>query len=309
MKSFIILAVAILGLLAVTCNAQEDITKVSMPMEVRTEVSKSKGLPKELDGLMWNRWTSKNFVVCSLDDTQAQYLHKHLELVKGWALSRWGMYDIDYSVPCKLICVGDRDLYKKLFNLKETKVEVRYDVNGKISENIIFLLIDGPPSATVPIPVAEVSLSEFAQKYNANFGLWTFKGMSRLNGTLGQIRERISTLKSVIDKDEPLYFSKSLMEMTPKQFNTLSEDKKRLYENCSLMMCLMIRKEMGQDTYLKLLKRTTEVSPEEAIKDTLGFESYDEFDGSFKRFLVDLTAEVHSGKTPDSYLQITEKSR
>ena len=75
---------------------QGEITKVYSPQEVSVEVNNSKGIPKELEGLSWNRWTSKNFVVCSLNDTQAQYLHKHLELVKVWAFSRWGLPDHDF---------------------------------------------------------------------------------------------------------------------------------------------------------------------------------------------------------------------
>lgn len=287
---------------------QGEITKVYSPQEVSVEVNNSKGIPKELEGLSWNRWTSKNFVVCSLNDTQAQYLHKHLELVKVWAFSRWGLPDHDFPTQCKLICVEDKELYRKLFNLENTKVEIRRDDKGRIKETVIFLLIDGPPSQTIPVPLTEVCLAEFSQKNNVNFNLWTCKGMANLNGSMEQIRSRVVELKSHIDQNHPLFFSKGIMELQVSQYEQLSEEKKILYDNCCTLFCLMIRKEFGQDAYLNLIKDAPAMTAEEAIKSALKFKSYDEIDRTFKRFMIDLSNDVISERTPDAYLQINEKS-
>lgn len=286
---------------------QEKIIKVFNPDEVRVEIKNSNVLPKELEGLSWNRWTSKNFIVCSLNDPQAQYLHRHLELVKGWTFARWGMYDIDLSVPCKLICVDSKDLFKKLFNLEKTKIEIRRDSDGRINETVIFMLIDGPPSQTTPIPLTEICLAEFAQKYNADFGVWSLKGMSNLNGSLEQIREKLIQIKPILEKNEPLFFSKGILEMTPDQYKALSEDKKNLFNNCSIAFCLMIRKEFGQDMYLKLLQKTCEINPEEALIGVLKFKNYEDFDKTLKRYYTDLINDIYLGKTPNSYLQIRER--
>lgn len=303
-----LLSLAILfGLSSLTFGQSPN--KTTNPKEVQIEVNNARGLPKELEGLSWNRWTSKNFVVCSINDQQAQYLHKHLELVKGWIYSRWGMYDIDFSVPCKLICVDSKDLYKKLFNLERTKVEIRRDKDGKISETIIFMLIDGPPSKIVPIPLTEVCLAEFGQKYDAKFGVWTYKGMAALNGTLDQVRERLVEIKPILDKNEPFFFSKGLMTIDPEQYRLLPFDKRRIYDNSSMALCLMIRQEFGQDLYLSFMKASAESNPEEALKSVLKFDSYDHFDRTFKRYMMDLSGDVVSKKTPDSYLQIKEASR
>lgn len=75
------------------CLAKDEVVKVTKPKEVRKELSKT-GIPKELEGLQWNRWTSKNFTVCALNDNQAQYLNKHLELVKSWCFARNGGFMI-----------------------------------------------------------------------------------------------------------------------------------------------------------------------------------------------------------------------
>jgi hypothetical protein len=204
----------LLLLLAMTVSSQgQEIVKVTKPPEVIAEVVASPGLPKELEGLQWNRWTSKNFTVVALNDAQAQYLHKHLEMVKGWCLARWGLYDIDFSAECKVIGVDSPALFKKLFNLDSSRVEVRRDSNGKIKESVIFLLMNDSPSKTVPVPLTEVCLAEFAQKYDTKVAFWAQRGMGLLNGSLDQLRGRVIELKPYLDRNDPIFFSSGLMEM------------------------------------------------------------------------------------------------
>lgn len=308
MKKLALLLTLFVALLcAVPASAAEGIIKVKNPVEVRNELTITGQVPKEIEGLQWNRWTSKNFVVCSLNDKQAQYLHKHLELVRGWVFARWGMMEIDFTTECKLICVDDAALFKKLFNLDTTRVEIRRDENGKIKESIIFLLCSDLPSKTVPVPLTEVCLAEFGQRHKVAFGMWATRGMAQLNGTISQIRERIAEVKPLLDRNDPLFFSKGLFEMTPDQYAKLEPAKQRLYDNCALIVCLMIRKEFGQNHYLRMLKAASEGNPETALKSVLGFDSYDSFDKTLKRFMIDITREVVAGKTPSFYLQITEK--
>lgn len=306
MKIFIQSLILIFALNS-NCYSDDKISKITNPTEVAVELPNSSGIPKELQGLQWNRWTSKNFTVCAINDAQAQYLHKHLELVKVWIFARWGMYDVDFSSECKIIGVDDPVLFKKLFNLDSTYVEVRRDSNGKIKETIIFILLKDKPSLTVPIPLTHICMVEFGQKYNVKLPLWAQKGMGQLNGTIDQIKERIAEIKPILDNNEPIYFSKGLMEMDEDSYTKLDDGKKRLYDNCSLIMCLMIRKEFGQDSYLKLMKGTTEAPPEIALKNVLKFENYNLFDKSFKRYITDIARDIVAGKTPDNYLQIKEK--
>jgi hypothetical protein len=301
-------AIALLLCLGQTpCLAADPITKVTSPREVVAELRGQTGTPGELDGLQWNRWTSKNFTVCALNDTQAQYLHQHLELVKGWVFARWGLYDADLSAECKVIVVDKPELFKKLFGLDATRVEVRRDASGKIKENVIYLLATGLPSRTVPGPLTEVCMAELAQKYNVKFAPWATRGMAALNGSLDQIRERAAELKLVLDKNEPMYFTKGLMELDADGYKKLDEGKKRLFDNCAMMLCLMVRKEFGQDSYLKLMREASEGGPEAAVAAVVRFPTFAAFDRSFKQFVEDLTSDIAAGKTPDSYLQITEK--
>jgi hypothetical protein len=280
-----------------------DIEKVSLPKEVAFEL-KSLEIPKEIEGKVWNRWTTDNFVVCSLDDKQAQYLHRHLEQVKGWVYSRWGLSNMQFSAECKIICVNDPILFEKMFHIKKTRAEVRRDESGRIAESIIFMLINDSPSRTVPIPLTEVCLAEFAQKYNDKFGWWAYRGMSLLNGSIDQIRARLFDLGPVIRENKPFYFSESLLGMTEKAYDNLDDRRQDLFDKSAMAFCLLVRKELGQNVFHRLLKTTSQSGGEAGIKDVLKFDGYRHFDKTFKRYMIDLTGDLSENKTPDHYLQI-----
>jgi hypothetical protein len=292
-------------LLCASTGLAGDPQKVSLPLEVKNELRVS--VPPEIEGKVWNRWTTKNFVVCSLDDTQAQYLHQRLELVKGWVFSRWGLYDVDFSSECKIICVSDPELFEKMFRIKSTKVEVRRDADGKIKETVIFMLLNDNPSRTVPSPLTEVCLAEFSQKYDANFGWWAYRGMSLMNGSIDQIRATLNSTASIVKANDPLYFSKGLLDMKKSDYMRLTDQQKHLYDQSAMTFCLLVRKEFGQDKFHHFLKAYAAGGGETAIREQLKFNDYDHFDRTFKRYLIDLTNDLAAGKTPDHYLQITGK--
>lgn len=302
MKTFFCILILFFSF-CVSLYAQDEIIKVYNPEEVMMEINEN---PKEIEGLAWNRWTSKNFVVCSLNDPQAQYLHKHLEVVKTWIYNRWGLEDTDFSVPCKLICVDNKDLFKKLFNIEETKVELRHDSNGRINESVIFLLIDGPPSKTVPVPLSRVCYSEFSQTHTIVFPLWAEIGMSELNGTIDQIKYNIINIKNHLNNEEPIFYSEALLNLNKDQYQQLDLNKKNLFSHSSVLFCLFLRKEFGQDVYLDFIKESFKNSPEFALKNVLRFSDYSHLDKTFKRYMIDLSKDVVGNVTPNSYLQINE---
>ena len=275
-------------------------------MEVKYELLTTE-VPKEIEGKVWNRWTSENFTVLSLNDTQAQYLHKHLELVKTWIYGRWGFSDLSMVGECKIICVDDPVLFNKMFRLTNTKVEIRLGEEGKIKECIIFVLINDAPSHTIPMPLTEVCMSQFAERYNVKVGWWTFRGMSLLNGTLDQIKSSLSDLAPVVQSNQPTYFSKGLFDMTKDQYLAMDAERRRLYDHSAMVFCLLLRKEFGQDKFHNFLKESSDLGPSESLKKVLGFESQEEFDRTFKRYMLDITRDIKAGRTPNSYLQIREK--
>jgi len=295
----------ILMLSAAHMQGAEPIRKVTLPVEVRQEISTS-NVPDEIKGKVWNRWTSENFTVLSLNDTHAQYLHQHLELVKVWVFSRWGLYDIPFAAECKIIGVDDPDLFEKMFGIRQSRVEIRRDSQGQIQESVIFLLINDAPSHTVPVPLTEVCLAEFAQAYKQNLPWWTYRGMAVLNGSLDQIRASLHSFVPVVRDNKPVYFSDNLFRMTKADYQKLDSATKQVYDNSAVLFCLMIRKEFGENKFHWFLKQSCDQGGSHAVKEVLGFESTEEFDRTFRRYMIDLMRDIEVDKVPDLYLQIRE---
>lgn len=280
-----------------------EITKVDLPVEVREELRVTPTDP-DIKGKVWNRWTSKNFVVCALNDGQAQFLHKHLELVKTWTYERWGLNDTDFAAECRVICVDDGRLFRKMFQIDSSRVETRME-GGRIKLSVIFLLANESPSKVLPAPLTEVCLKEFEQKYQLVFPVWARRGMALLNCSLESITTNFLALKTSLDSDSQMFFAKGLLTCTPETYAGYDPNMKLLFDRSSAAFCLLVRKEFGQDALLRLL-----VSGQlgaAAVKEVLGFNDEAQFDRTFKRYMVDLTNDLSTGKTPMSYLQIKEK--
>jgi hypothetical protein len=283
----------------------QSLDKMSNPTEVRQEVQSSDD--PTIKGLVWNRWTSKNFTVCSINDKQAEFLNENLEKVKSWATNRWGLPDDAFASECRLLCVDDAALFKKLFNLTETKVEIRRE-NGKIKQTVIFLLLNDLPSKIIPLPLTEVCLAEFEQKNGIKLGTWAKRGIARLNCSLPDIRRQLTSLHLFVNDDKGLYFGKSLFEMTDEQYLKESPENQRVFDHCSVVVCLMLRKEFGQDKFQTV---SDAIEPRRSSQGSVyGFAGYAQFDGSFKQYMKDLSndvAGVNGRSTPDHYLQVLPK--
>jgi hypothetical protein len=294
----------LLFLICFSVNLFADIEPVVLPTEVTVEMSLT---PDDslIKDKVWNRWTTKNFVVCSLSNQQAQYLHENLEQIKSWLYQRWSLHDVDFNAECKLICVDDENLFKKLFRLEGSSVEVRRDSNGKIKEMVIFLLLNGPPSKTVPMALSEVCISEFEQKYGKRFGWWAHRGMSVLNSTPDNILGSIQQQQSALLSKEPTFFSKTLLETTEEEYKKFDPDKKKMYDRVAAIFCLMIKKEFGTVKFQEMLKQADSTgNKENAVREVLGFKSYDDFDITFKRYMKDIVDDAVSGKIPVNYVLV-----
>jgi hypothetical protein len=285
---------------------REPIRKVTLPMEVREEMALEVTVPPEIEGKVWNRWTSENFTVLSLHDIQAQYLHKHLELVKVWVFSRWGLYNLPFTAECKMICVDDPDLFFKMFKIRKSRVEIRRDSQGLIKETVIFLLINDAPSHTVPTPLTEICMAEFSQVYKQDTPWCLVKGMALLNGALDQIRGELSEFAPAVEQNKPVYFLNGLFGINKEKYAELTPENKRIFDQCSLALCLMLRKEFGENKFHWFIKTASDNNAEQAVQEILKFQGAVDFDKTFRRYMIDITRDVTANKTPDDYLQITE---
>jgi hypothetical protein len=249
--------------------------------------------------LVWHRWTTGNFTILALEKKQGQYLAKNLERVKGWIMKRWGFPNIDFSAECRVLAVPNEKLMRKLFRIDRSMVEVRKDKDtGKIDLTVVWLLLDGSPSETIPPPLTKICLAELEQKYDLSMGLWMKYGLSALDQTIPDIRQDILTVGDLIKKDDKIYLSKELF--TTEDLNKC-ENKDLFIKECEIL-CLFLRREFGQKKLHQFMKYK---NPLKALDQLYGFSSYEQFDESMLRYMKDLGAGVENNSTPDTYLTIT----
>lgn len=258
----------------------------------------------DLKNLVWNKWDTDNFTILSLDQSQGKYLHENIESMKVWVLRRWGLPEkFRFSAECKVMCVPTKELMKKLFRLEQSHAEVRME-NGNIKESVLWLVLDKPiPAEIIPSALTVVCLREFEVVQKKSIGFWAHRGMSVLNGTPEQI-EIVLGIPTLTNKT---YSSKTLFEMTEEKWLKLSADKKASYDRVVTALCLLVRKEFGQDNYWNL---AVTKGSEQNLNNTLGFLSYSEFDATLKRYVNNLSNDIMIGnRTPTRYLQINPPER
>lgn len=285
--------------------AQEIVVeRLSLPMEVVMEVQIPTNDPLVKD-LQWNRWTSDNFVVCSINDQQAKYLVANLENIKKWIYTRWGFSNLEFPVECRIICVDDPELFTRFFKIDHSLVETRYTEEGKPNLMVIFYLLDDKPSVTVPAPLTEVCISNLDIHYGIKTPVWIKEGVKVLNGTLPSIRTHVAEINERALKDQPMYFSRNLLEMTQSQYDKLNEIDRRLFNNNAMAFCLYLRKTYGQSKFLQFYYHCGKgKNPAEGLKSVYGFQGFEHTDQVFKKFILSISDAYRSQSLQDSDLQI-----
>lgn len=281
---------------------EQQLQQVTLPSEVVRELVVPTTVPN-IEGLVWNRWTSENFVVCSLNDEQGRYLTDNLEHVKTWVYDRWGFENLKFRTECRLICVSNTELFKEFFGLDESKVSIRYDESGKPELIVIFLLLNDKPSKTIPIPITEACLANLDVVYNFRTPLWAAKSFAHLNATIPSIQEKFRTVDSSIKQNRPLYGSKGVLEV--KDFDALSPEDKKEYIAASVVFTMMLRKEFGEDRLHNFYKHCADGnSPEEGLRSIYRFDSYADCDSHMKEYVLEVVSKLDNKQIGDAYFQV-----
>jgi hypothetical protein len=250
--------------------------------------------------LKWHRWTTNNFVILSIDKEQGDYLFNNIENIKEEAVSKWGIKNSVFDNRCKIMVVKDKGLFEKMFRIDETRVEIRKN-SDESTQAIIWCLIDGSP-IDVPVSVA-VSKAHFASQ--KDYGcFWASKGMSLLAQSLPDIKAGAKRVNGFIAEDKPMYFGKSIFNINRSQYKKLSVEHKQLFDDETVLLCLMLRKEFGQVKFLSFIEEAGRGDVEKSLKEVFGFNDFSDFDVSFKTYMKDVSRDVLDDKTPDSYLGI-----
>lgn len=291
----------------ISCLAQQPVTveRIALPAEVKQEIVVP-STDADIKDLQWNRWTSDNFVVCSINDKQAQYLVSNLENIKNWIYTRWGFENLKFVTECRLICVDDPKLFKKFFDLETSRAEIRYDnKTNKPNLIVIFYLLNDAPSINIPGPLTEICIANIDETYGIHSQPWFVFGIRGLNETLTSIKVKFSDIDLKLQKDEPMYFSRGLLEMTEEQYKKLDDEHRILYDNNAMAMCLFMRKEFGRNGFHNFYyKNGKGEKPDELLKSVFKFQNYEQFDQVYKSFLLTTIKGLKNGSIKDGFLQV-----
>ena len=234
-------------------------------------------------GQTWHVWDTPNFEVWSIDRSQGESLYATIEQTQDQIYRRWGLEPVRFSTRCKVWVAPNKELMNTLFHLPDGSFsKIHRDASGKIDETDIYILWD---KDAVLSPLTVVCLAE----YDLNF--WAIRGMSILNQPIPKIRSKLLALKN---QSFPI---KSIFSITEAQWVAMTEDNRHLFDVQSAALCLMLRKEFGQDICLGTMKKGSSLT-------LTGFPTFDSIDKTFKRFVNYVVADIEQKRMPDDYLII-----
>lgn len=253
-----------------------------------------------LEGLEWNKYdVSQRVHVLALDDKQGKYLHQNFNNVKTWVLDRWGLPDVEVASETRILCVTSRDQMKKLFKIEQSAVEYRQDEKGQ-NYTMVWLLCDDRPNKVLIGVITDVALTEYERAVGVKFPWYVRRGMTKLNGTLPDIRADINALGGATDR----FDVRAVLEMTEADYKRLTPDRQTTFDRQSAVLMLLCRKEYGQVRMLEFIHEGPT-----GVTNVLGFRDFAHFNSAYVRYTNDLCREVAASRTPDSYLDIRPVKR
>lgn len=252
--------------------------------------SKSFSQENDISGLVWNKWDTENFIILSLDYNQGVYLKNNIENIKKSIFEKWNLKNVKFSSDCKILCVNNKSLLKKLFKIDEPKAEIRYDKDGKIYLTALWFFMDDKKDFPKD-KLAEICLSYLEKSVDKQMPLYLKKGMSSLSGNLDNIKQNLNDNILEIDTNK-------LFSVTLESFDKLSVAEKIKFINQSSSLVLLFRKEYGRDNFNNFLNKNQLSS--------FGIKDNNELNKIITRYNKYLIKDLMEKKVPDTYLEITK---
>jgi hypothetical protein len=284
--------VLVLVLVLLNCAAMAQDSNILMPAGQQVQ--------NDFQDLVWNRYTTENFTILSIENKQGRWLSYNIENIKSWCLKRWGLPNIKFEKECRIMVVPNKELLKKLFNISESRYEARM-VDGKLEIIALWLSLDSEEDLvdTVPYFVTICSVLEIDQKFNTKSNIFLTKGMAELNRSLVKIKDNIKIASGVEAKD---IFGTLGVDST--KYKKMSQDDLKNFNSKSLIVSLMLRKEFGESRFLRFLFSNKNTNDSLGLIYNFDPES---FGKSFTRYCKDLASEIKDNKVPDFYLQVEKR--
>lgn len=240
------------------------------------------------ENFTWNKWETENFIILSIEKDHGLSLKRCVESVKDECSERWGLEKTGLKAKCKVVCVRDQEMLKRFFGVDSPRAETRRDSSGKISTSAIWL--DFKRIQELP------SLVMFICASDGSFGgnkFYVQRGMSLLSLP----SER---LKSELAQSGKLDFAEVSSCNSDKWFSMPSQDRSS-FDRKSALVCLMLRKEFGEERFLKFLLGEQN---QDSVQSVYGFRDAAEFNGTLNRYSENLSKDIGEGITPDSYVTV-----
>jgi hypothetical protein len=248
----------------------------------------------DIKNLQWNRYTTDNFTILSINNKQGKWLYNNVGQIKKWCLSRWGISNYNLKQECRIMVVPSKDLLKRFFNLDENHVEFR-EKDGKPEIVAVWLcleedkkeqIIDDIPRIISSILIRDIMISKNLNKKFIEVGF------SLLNQSMDKIKNTI---------DETDEFNLDFLKITDEEYNKLNQSLKESYNKNSLIFCLMLKKEFGEFNFLKLmfLKESNIKSIEKIY-----FFNNEQLENSTDRFFNDIKNAIKNKKIDNRYLKV-----
>lgn len=282
----------LLTLLLVILTANVYANEVTLPDNVKVSVEED----EEIKSLVWNRYVNKNFTVLSIDDKQGYWLYKNIDQINDWCVSRWGLPKIDFSKECRIFCVPNKSLLKKLFGIENSRVEVRKK-DGEVDITVLWLVLEETELSQVSPYLTRACFAELEQE-GLKLSWWFTRSAEMLSLPTKEIRDLLES------SFEPSG-CEAIFNTTFEEYQKLSTEDKKLFDKKCLVLCLMLRKELGEIKLHSFLVVENKNKIEKSLNFVYGYSSIQEFENKFLLFSNDLVKAIRSQKVPDSYLQIT----
>jgi len=241
--------------------------------------------------LQWNRYTTKNFTVISIDNKDGQWLFNNLDALKQKCINKWGITNIDFSAECRIMIVNDKDLFKKFFNLSEPRIEIRKKDNKTDIIGVWLCLVDKDYEDLEKV-ISEICFKDMLDKKERS-KKFLEEGISLLSQPANKIKNLI---------DEGLTFDFSFLNKNEEDYKKMSENEKRNFSANSLTLCLMLRKEFGERKFLKLMFSKGDILSQ--IIEIYGYKNKEDFEKTFKRYCLDLKDSIKKSDSVDRYFKI-----
>jgi hypothetical protein len=249
--------------------------------------------------LQWNRYVVDNFVVLSIDDKQGRWFFNNLKDIKNWCLSRWGISNYNLKQECRIMVVPNKKMLKRFFNLDENHIEFR-EKDGKVEIVAVWLCLEdenkGQIVDDIPRILSYIFFKDIILSKELNNKKFIEVGVPLLNQSVSTIK---NSLKDIND------FSLDFLEIDDKKYNALTEEEKKEYNNKSLLLCLMLKKEFGEFNFLRLFFNNE--NSLDSINKIYGFNK-EEFSSSSKRYFLDIKNSIENNTISNRYLNI-ERSK